>query len=76
MSFNEVGNASVNDDTRVEQQQVVRLVLRRKADIGNDERKILLVATHGQHDADIAETQKQTEPDEPADLVVGILKEA
>ena len=33
MGFNQVGDAPVNDDAGVEQQQVVRLVLRREADV-------------------------------------------
>ena len=64
--LDQVGDAPVNDDAGVEQQQVVRLVLRREPDVGDDEREILLVAAHGEDDADVAEAQKQAEPDEPA----------
>ena len=76
MGFDQIGDAPVNDDAGVEQQQVVRLVLRREADIGNDEREILLVAAHGENDADVAEAEKQSEPDEPANSVVGIFEQA
>ena len=76
MRLNQVGDASVNDDAGVEQQKVVRLVLRREADVGDDERKILLVAAHGQHHADVAEAQEQAEPDELARFAVGVSKQA
>ena len=35
--FNQIGDAPVNDDAGVEQQQVVGFVLRRKPDVGNDQ---------------------------------------
>ena len=71
MRFNQIGDAPVNDDTGVEQQQVVRLVLRRKTDEWNDEREILLVASHGEDDADVAKAEEQAEPDEPAGFFFG-----
>ncbi len=69
LRLDQVGDAAVNDDAGVEQQQIVRLVLRREADVGDDEREILLVAAHGEDDADVAEAQEQAEPDEPAGVV-------
>ena len=74
--LDQVGDASVNDDAGVEQQQIVRLVLRREADVGDDQREILLVAADGQDDADVAEAKEQAEPDEPAHLFIGVHKQA
>ena len=74
--LDQIGDATVNDDAGVQQQQPIRLVLRCEADVGDDERKVLLVAAHGQHNADVAKAQKQAQPDEPLRLAVGIFKQA
>ena len=76
MGLNQIGDAPINDDAGIEQQQVVRLVLRREPDERNDEREILLVAAHGEDDADVAETEEQAEPDEPAGFFLGIFEQA
>ena len=70
------GAAALNDHARVKQQEIFRPVLRRKAHIGDDQRKILLVAAHGQHHADVTETQEQAETDEPADIFLGVIKQS
>ena len=55
MGFNQISDATVNDDAGIEQQQIVCLALLAKTHVRNDEREILLVAAHGENDADIAE---------------------
>src|ERR1035437_6547010 len=74
--LDEVGDPAINDHARVEQQQILRFVLRHEPDIRNDERKIFLVAAHGQNHADVTEAQEQAETDEPVDIVGGIHKQA
>src|SRR5581483_6415549 len=77
VGLNQVRDASVNNDAGVQQQEIVGLVLRGKADVGDDEREILLVAAHGQHDADVAEAQKEGKTNQPAGgLFRHIFKEA
>ena len=56
--FDEIRDAAVDDDARVQQHQVVRLVLPREAHIRDDEGEILLVAAHRQHDADVTEAEE------------------
>ena len=73
--FDQISDAAVNDGAGVEEQEVVRFVARRKADVRDDERKILLVAAHGQHDADVAERQKQTQPHEQARAVIHLFEQ-
>ena len=59
IGLDQVGDAAIDDDAGIEQQEVVRLVLRREADVGDDEREILFVAAHGQDDADVAEAENR-----------------
>src|ERR1035437_11039093 len=66
VGFDQVSNAPINNDTGIQQQEVVRFVLRRESDIGDDEREVLLVAAHRQHDANIAEAEKQAQANQPA----------
>jgi hypothetical protein len=56
---NQVGDASVNNNAGVQDEQVFGLALRGEADVGDDEGEILLVAAHGQDHADVAEADKQ-----------------
>ena len=75
--LDEVGDAAVNDDAGVQQQQILGLVLRREPHVGNNERKILLVAAHGQDDADVTEAQEEAQADDPArGLLLDVLEQA
>ena len=59
IGFDEVGDAAIDNGASVQEQQVVRFILRGEADVGNDQGKIFFVAAHGQDDADVAEAKKQ-----------------
>ncbi len=74
--LDEVGDASVNDDAGVEEQDVVGLVLRRESYVRDDEGEVLFVAAHGEDDSDVAEAKEHCELDEPARLMLGVFKNA
>ena len=69
--LDEVGDAAVNDDAGIEQEEIVRFVLFCEADVGNDKREIFFVAAHGQDDADVTEAQEKAEADKPAGSLIG-----
>ena len=70
IGLDQVGDPAVDDDAGVEHEEVLRPILRRETDVGNDEREILLVAAHREDDADVAEAEEQTQPDQPAGRLV------
>lgn len=72
IGFDEVGDAAIDDDAGVEQEEVVGFVLFGEADVGDDEGEIFLVAAHGQDDADVTEAEKEAEANEPAGGFVGL----
>ena len=75
--FEQISDAAINDHARIEQQQVIGFVLLGKTDVRNDQRKILFVASHGEDDSDIAETQKERQADEPTRRIsTGVIKQA
>src|SRR5262249_45360277 len=79
-SFNEVGLDQVRDPAvdhyaRIQQQQVVRFVLRRESHVRDDQRKILLVASHRQHNADVAEAQKKPQANQPTGCFIDFFKQ-
>ncbi len=59
IGFEKVGDAAVNNNAGVEEEEVFGLGLGGEADVGDDEGEILLVAAHGQDHAEVAETQEQ-----------------
>jgi len=72
IGFDEVGNAAVDDDAGIEQEEVVGFVLFCEADVRDDEGEIFFVAAHGEDDADVTETEEEAEADEPAGGFVGL----
>src|SRR5262249_47996098 len=65
IGFDKVGDAAINNDAGIQQEQVVRFVLRGKPDVRDDQGKIFLVAAHGQDHADVTEPEKQAKANEP-----------
>src|ERR1019366_1122991 len=75
--LDQVGNAAIHDDAGIEQQEIVRFVLGREADIGDDEGEVLFVAAHGEDDADVAEAEEEAEANQPAGrLFLDVFEEA
>ena len=75
IAVDEVGDAAIDDDAGIEEEEVVGFIARSKADVRDDEGEVFLVAPHGEHDADVAEAEKEAEADEPAGRIFGVLEQ-
>jgi hypothetical protein len=71
IGFDKVGDATIDDDAGVEQEEVVGLILFCEADVGNDEREIFFVAAHGEDDPDVTKAEEKAEADKPAGSLIG-----
>ena len=71
----QIGDSAVDDHAGVEHDHVFWFVLGSESDVGNQQGKILFVASNGENHSEITETQKKPQPDEPDRFPIRVDKE-
>src|SRR4051812_3371593 len=73
LALKDVGDATIDDDAGVEDDQADRSLLGGETNVRNDQREIFLIAAHREDHADVTEAEKEAETNEPAGgICVGI----